>query len=191
MFTVSVVLYYDAVWVIVCTCITSNSSFALCIFSTQCLFMSNKDLPFLMSPIHCFLYSLTGMLKSPDIFVLCLKRELRWAIEGLCPGILTFFSWFLEVFQVEWNDEEVREWIKRLLTVLSLVLWGTNGNSVPTVSQALALQISVLSGPFFKCFFPCPYKTVRMKPSWKQQLVSQEPGKMGSMGGKGSWVYGV
>ena len=123
-------------------CINPNGSFAQCLSSAQCLFMPGKDLPFFLSPVHwehCSLCSLIGMLKSPDIFVLHLKRELRWAIEGLCPGHFNFFLWFLEVVQVDWKDGKVREWIERLLTALRLVLWGTSGNNVLTVSQGPAL----------------------------------------------------
>lgn len=142
-------------------CITSNGSFAQCLSSTQCLFMPRKDLPFFLSPVHwehCSLCSLIGMLRSPDIFVLHLKRELRWAIEGLCPGHFNFFSWFLEVVQVDWKDGKVREWIERLLTALRLVLWGTSGNNVLTVSQGPALLYCMGTWvswvDFFQMFLP-------------------------------------
>lgn len=108
----------------------------------------------------CFLCSLIGMLKSPDIFVLHLKRELRWAIEGLRSGHFNFFFslGFLEVFQVDWKDGKVSEWIERLLSVLRIVLWGTSGNNVLTVSQGPALLhctgACVFWVGFFFSFFP-------------------------------------
>lgn len=117
---------------------------APCLSSTEKLFMPRKDWPFFLSTVRwelCFLCSLIGMLKSPDIFVLHLKRELRRAIEGLRSGYFNFFfpQCFLEVFQVDWKDGKVREWIERLLSVLRIVLWGTSGNNVLTVSQSPAL----------------------------------------------------
>ena len=142
----------------------------LSVFPQNCaLFLHGRALPCLFWTVHCSLCSLIGILKSPDIFVLHLKRELRWAIEGLFPEHFNiFFSWFLEVGQGDWKDGKVREWIERLLTVPRLLLWGTSGNNVLTVSQGAALlmwDISVLS----RLFFPNVSSLFPRKPlQWNQ-----------------------
>lgn len=141
---------------------TSKGSLTICLSAAQCLFLPRKDLPFFLSPVHlehCSVCSFTGMLKNPGIFVLHLKKELRWAIESFCPKHLnvSFFKWFLEAVQVDWKDGKAEEWIERLLMAPRLVLWGTCRNNVLTVSQGPAPlycigTLSVLSGLFFKWF---------------------------------------
>lgn len=97
-------------WVNVCMSITSNGFFPQCLPRAERLFIPRKDLPFFLSVVHwehCSLCSLFGMLKSPDIFVLHLKRELRWAIEGLCPGHFNFFLFFHDSWKSSRQSEKM------------------------------------------------------------------------------------
>lgn len=71
-----------------CACVSPQKVLLLSIFlfSTQCLFMPRKDLPFFLSPVHwehCSLCSLFGMLKSPEIFCLTFKEGITLSYWGL------------------------------------------------------------------------------------------------------------
>lgn len=141
---------------IACNCINSNGPFGWMSFLYTGPLYAKEGLALL--PVTRPLGTVLSVqshwhAKEPWYFCLTFKEGITPSYWGLMSKAFQLFSWFLEVVQVDWKDGKVREWIERLLTALRLVLWGTSGNNVLTVSQGPALLYCIATWVSWVGFF--------------------------------------
>jgi len=139
---------------------------------------------------HFSLSTLIGMLKNSDICVWHIKERIKQSYwRAYVLSILFFHGSYLKASQV---DEQKRWGGKRTeRELIDSTVASLSEGQAETMRWLLAETPRYCSAPrnkcpFCACFFSLsPKKAVTMKPSLKQQFVSQEPGKVDCNGGGG------